>query len=282
MLQQKHIVFYEVLDRGTLCVSSQVGCTLTCRFCHTGTQKLVRNLTAAEITGQIVAARDDLQDWGLGGPQSNRGHRKVTNVVMMGMGEPLLNYDAVVSAMRLMLDDLSFGLSRRRVTLSTAGVVPAMDKLSEDCPVSLAVSLHAVRDEVRDELVPLNRKYPIDILLDACRRFLRNDSRRRITFEYVMLSGINDSEEDAKTLVSLLRGIPSKINLIPFNPVPGVKYLCSDPDAIDRFRQRLISSGLTTITRKTRGADIAAACGQLAGAVQDRTHRSAKLAKTVS
>lgn len=248
---------------------------LTCSFCATARQGFSRNLSAGEIIGQLLLADRLLK-------QEGWGERPISNVVMMGMGEPLLNYDAVVSAMRLMLDDLSFGLSRRRVTLSTAGVVPAMDKLSEDCPVSLAVSLHAVRDEVRDELVPLNRKYPIDILLDACRRFLRNDSRRRITFEYVMLSGINDSEEDAKTLVSLLRGIPSKINLIPFNPVPGVKYLCSDPDAIDRFRQRLISSGLTTITRKTRGADIAAACGQLAGAVQDRTHRSAKFAKTVT
>ena len=268
-------VFIPEEDRGTLCISSQAGCMLTCSFCATARQGFSRNLSAGEIIGQLLLADRLLK-------QEGWGERPVSNVVMMGMGEPLLNYDAVVSAMRLMLDDLSFGLSRRRVTLSTAGVVPAMDKLSEDCPVSLAVSLHAVRDEVRDELVPLNRKYPIDILLDACRRFLRNDSRRRITFEYVMLSGINDSEEDANTLVSLLRGIPSKINLIPFNPVPGVKYLCSDPDAIDRFRQRLISSGLTTITRKTRGADIAAACGQLAGAVQDRTHRSAKLAKTVS
>tara|TARA_B000000441_G_C21708389_1_gene330789 strand:- start:386 stop:1135 length:750 start_codon:yes stop_codon:yes gene_type:complete len=248
---------------------------LTCSFCATARQGFSRNLSAGEIIGQLLLADRLLK-------QEGWGERPISNVVMMGMGEPLLNYDAVVSAMRLMLDDLSFGLSRRRVTLSTAGVVPAMDKLSEDCPVSLAVSLHAVRDAVRDELVPLNRKYPIDVLLGACRRFLRNDSRRRITFEYVMLSGINDSEEDAEMLVSLLRGIPSKINLIPFNPVPGVKYICSETEAIDRFRQRLISSGLTTITRRTRGADIAAACGQLAGAVQDRTHRSAKLAKTVT
>lgn len=248
---------------------------LTCSFCATARQGFSRNLSASEIIGQLLLADQLLKQEGL-------GERPVSNVVMMGMGEPLLNYDAVVSAMRLMLDDLSFGLSRRRVTLSTAGVVPAMDKLSEDCPVSLAVSLHAVRDSVRDELVPLNRKYPIDKLLQACRRFLRNDSRRRITFEYVMLSGINDSEEDAKTLVSLLHGIPAKINLIPFNPVPGVKYVCSDQEAINRFRQQLILSGLTTITRKTRGADIAAACGQLAGAVQDRTHRSAKLARTAS
>ncbi|MED5250030.1 MAG: 23S rRNA (adenine(2503)-C(2))-methyltransferase RlmN [Pseudomonadota bacterium] len=268
-------VFIPEEDRGTLCISSQAGCMLTCSFCATARQGFSRNLSAAEIIGQLLLADRLLK-------QEGWGERPISNVVMMGMGEPLLNYDAVVSAMRLMLDDLSFGLSRRRVTLSTAGVVPAMDKLSEDCPVSLAVSLHAVRDAVRDELVPLNRKYPIDVLLGACRRFLRNDSRRRITFEYVMLSGINDSEEDAEMLVSLLRGIPSKINLIPFNPVPGVKYVCSEPEAIDRFRQQLISSGLTTITRRTRGADIAAACGQLAGAVQDRTHRSAKLAKTVT
>ena len=268
-------VFIPEEDRGTLCISSQAGCMLTCSFCATARQGFSRNLSAGEIIGQLLLADRLLK-------QEGWGERPISNVVMMGMGEPLLNYDAVVSAMRLMLDDLSFGLSRRRVTLSTAGVVPAMDKLSEDCPVSLAVSLHAVRDAVRDELVPLNRKYPIDVLLGACRRFLRNDSRRRITFEYVMLSGINDSEEDAEMLVSLLRGIPSKINLIPFNPVPGVKYVCSEPEAIDRFRQRLISSGLTTITRRTRGADIAAACGQLAGAVQDRTHRSAKLAKNVS
>jgi len=268
-------VFIPEEDRGTLCISSQAGCMLTCSFCATARQGFSRNLSASEIIGQLLLADQLLKQAGL-------GERPVSNVVMMGMGEPLLNYDAVVSAMRLMLDDLSFGLSRRRVTLSTAGVVPAMDKLSEDCPVSLAVSLHAVRDSVRDELVPLNRKYPIDKLLQACRRFLRNDSRRRITFEYVMLSGINDSEEDAKTLVSLLQGIPAKINLIPFNPVPGVNYVCSDQEAIDRFRQQLILSGLTTITRKTRGADIAAACGQLAGAVQDRTHRSAKLARTAS
>ncbi len=268
-------VFIPEEDRGTLCISSQAGCMLTCSFCATARQGFSRNLSASEIIGQLLLADQLLK-------QEGSGERPVSNVVMMGMGEPLLNYEAVVSAMRLMLDDLSFGLSRRRVTLSTAGVVPAMDRLSEDCPVSLAVSLHAVRDSVRDELVPLNRKYPIDKLLQACRRFLKNDSRRRITFEYVMLSGINDSEEDAKRLVSLLHGIPAKINLIPFNPVPGVKYVCSDQDAINRFRHRLISSGLTTITRKTRGADIAAACGQLAGAVQDRTHRSAKLAKAAS
>ncbi|MDP6790939.1 MAG: 23S rRNA (adenine(2503)-C(2))-methyltransferase RlmN [Arenicellales bacterium] len=263
-------VFIPEEDRGTLCISSQAGCMLTCSFCATARQGFSRNLSASEIIGQLLLAEQLCKNDGV-------GSRPVSNVVMMGMGEPLLNYDSVVSAMRLMLDDLSFGLSRRRVTLSTAGVVPAMDRLAEDCPVSLAVSLHAVRDAVRDELVPLNRKYPIVALLDACRRFLRNDSRRRITFEYVMLAGVNDSLDDARRLVSLLQGIPSKMNLIPFNPVPGVKYSCSDADTIDRFREQLISGGLTTITRKTRGADIAAACGQLAGDVLDRTQRSARL-----
>jgi len=268
-------VFIPEEDRGTLCISSQAGCMLTCSFCATARQGFSRNLSASEIIGQLLLAGQLLT--GDGG-----GVRPVSNVVMMGMGEPLLNYDSVVSAMRLMLDDLSFGLSRRRVTLSTAGVVPAIDKLAEDCPVSLAVSLHAVRDSVRDELVPLNRKYPIDTLLGACRRFLRKDSRRRITFEYVMLAGVNDSLADARTLVSLLQGIPSKVNLIPFNPVPGVRYSCSDAGAIDRFRDQLISGGLTTITRKTRGADIAAACGQLAGDVHDRTHRRARLCAAAS
>ena len=268
-------VFIPEEDRGTLCISSQAGCMLTCSFCATARQGFSRNLSASEIIGQLLLADQLLKGDG-------SGARPVSNVVMMGMGEPLLNYDSVVTAMRLMLDDLSFGLSRRRVTLSTAGVVPAMDKLAEDCPVSLAVSLHAVRDAVRDELVPLNRKYPIDTLLGACRRFLRNDSRRRITFEYVMLSGVNDSVADAATLVSLLQGIPSKVNLIPFNPVPGVRYRCSDAGAINRFRDQLISSGLTTITRKTRGADIAAACGQLAGDVHDRTHRRARLCAAAS
>ena len=263
-------VFIPEEDRGTLCISSQAGCMLTCSFCATARQGFSRNLSASEIIGQLLLADQLLKSDG-------SGVRPVSNVVMMGMGEPLLNYDSVVSAMRLMLDDLSFGLSRRRVTLSTAGVVPAIDKLAEDCPVSLAVSLHAVRDSVRDELVPLNRKYPIDTLLGACRRFLRKDSRRRITFEYVMLAGVNDSLADARTLVSLLQGIPSKVNLIPFNPVPGVRYSCSDAGVIDRFRDQLISGGLTTITRKTRGADIAAACGQLAGDVHDRTHRRARL-----
>ncbi len=264
-------VFIPEDDRGTLCVSSQVGCTLNCTFCATARQGFSRNLQASEIIGQLWLAGRLLTDAGY-------GPRPVTNVVMMGMGEPLLNYDAVVSAIRLMLDDLSFGLSRRRVTLSTAGVVPAIDRLAKDCPVSLAVSLHAVEDDIRDQLVPLNRKYPIDQLLDACRRFLNNDSRRRITFEYVMLDGINDSTDHARKLVHLLRDIPAKVNLIPFNSVEGIAYDCSPKLVIERFREEVLAGGLMTITRRTRGADIAAACGQLAGEVRDRTSRSARYA----
>ena len=264
-------VFIPEDDRGTLCVSSQVGCTLNCTFCATARQGFSRNLEASEIIGQLWLAGRLLADAGY-------GPRPVTNVGMMGMGEPLLNYDAVVSAIRLMLDDLSFGLSRRRVTLSTAGVVPAIDRLAKDCPVSLAVSLHAVEDDIRDQLVPLNRKYPIDQLLGACRRFLNNDSRRRITFEYVMLDGINDSTDHARKLVHLLRDIPAKVNLIPFNSVEGIAYDCSPKLVIDRFREEVLAGGLMTITRRTRGADIAAACGQLAGEVRDRTSRSARYA----
>ena len=264
-------VFIPEDDRGTLCVSSQVGCTLNCTFCATARQGFSRNLQASEIIGQLWLAGRLLADAGY-------GPRAVTNVVMMGMGEPLLNYDAVVSAIRLMLDDLSCGLSRRRVTLSTAGVVPAIDRLAKDCPVSLAVSLHAVEDDIRDQLVPLNRKYPIDQLLHACRRFLNNDSRRRITFEYVMLDGINDSTDHARKLVRLLRDVPAKVNLIPFNSVEGIAYDCSPKLVIDRFREEVLAGGLMTITRRTRGADIAAACGQLAGEVCDRTRRSARYA----
>ena len=264
-------VFIPEEDRGTLCVSSQVGCMLTCSFCATARQGFSRNLTSSEIIGQVFLANRLLQSAGL-------GPRPITNVVMMGMGEPLLNYEAVLSAMRLMLDDLSFGLSRRRVTLSTAGVVPGIQRLAQDCPVSLAVSLHAVRDDLRNELVPINRKYPIHQLLEACRHYLENDSRRRITFEYVMLKDVNDSLADARELARLLRPIPAKVNLIPFNAVPGIVYECSSTNAVNRFRDELIALGLTTITRRPRGADIAAACGQLAGQVQDRTRRSSRLA----
>jgi 23S rRNA (adenine2503-C2)-methyltransferase len=209
-------------------------------------------------------------------PAAPGGGRALTNVVMMGMGEPLLNYEAVVRAMRLMLDDLAFGLSRRRVTLSTAGVVPAIDRLAGDCPVSLAVSLHAADDALRDELVPINRKYPIAALMDACRRYVSEDPRRRVTFEYVMIDGVNDTPEHARLLSDLLVTVPAKVNLIPFNPFPGSDYRRSPAAAIDNFRDILLGRGVMTITRRTRGDDIDAACGQLAGRVQDRTHRAAR------
>jgi 23S rRNA (adenine2503-C2)-methyltransferase len=241
-----------------------VGCALNCSFCATGAQGFNRNLTASEIVGQIWTATRLL-----GGANA----RVLTNVVFMGMGEPLLNFDQVVTAMRVMLEDLAYGLSWRRVTLSTAGIVPAMDRLREVCPVNLAVSLHATDDELRDELVPLNRKYPLAVLLEACRRYVQGDVRRRITFEYVMLDGVNDSPSHARQLVRLLQGIPAKINLIPFNPFPHTRYRRSPPEVIDRFRDILLSASLMTITRKTRGDDIAAACGQLAGQVIDRTKR---------
>jgi 23S rRNA (adenine2503-C2)-methyltransferase len=265
------MVFIPEEGRGTLCVSSQVGCTLNCAFCSTGHQGFNRNLTVAEIVGQIwIASRL------LGSKPA--GERVVTNVVFMGMGEPLLNYDNVISAVRVMLDDNAYGLSKRRVTLSTAGLVPLIDRLREDCPVSLAVSLHATNDKLRDEIVPINRKYPVAELLDACRRYVENQPHRRITFEYVMLEGVNDRPEDARALIELLRDVPSKINLIPFNPFPQARFRRSSNAAIDRFRHILIDAGFTTITRKTRGDDIDAACGQLAGQVNDRTRRREKLA----
>jgi len=255
-------------ERGTLCVSSQVGCALKCTFCSTARQGFNRNLEVYEIISQVrVAART------LGG--GVKDGRAITNVVMMGMGEPLLNFDNVVSAMDLMMDDLAYGLSKRRITLSTAGVVPALDRLREVSDVSLAVSLHATNDELRDEIVPINKKYPISVLLDACRRYIADKPHRKVTFEYVMLEGINDSVAEAKKLVKLLEGIPSKVNLIPFNPFPGSDYLCSKREVIDRFQETLIKAGLVTIRRKTRGEDIDAACGQLVGKVQDRTRRSA-------
>ncbi len=262
-------VFIPETDRGTLCVSSQVGCSLNCTFCATARQGYNRNLSTGEIIAQLVIADRLLS--------ADAGERVITNVVMMGMGEPLLNYESVVSAMRLMVDDLGFGLSRRRVTLSTAGVVPGIDRLASDCPVSLAVSLHAPTDELRTSIVPLNRKYDIATLLDACKRYLAGDNRRRITFEYVMLKGVNDGDRHARELVRLLQGVPAKVNLIPFNPSPGIDYECSDSRTIDRFRERLLAAGIMTITRKTRGDDIDAACGQLAGSVLDRTRRSARL-----
>ncbi len=249
--------------RGTLCISSQVGCTLACTFCSTGHQGFNRNLTTAEIIGQLWQAARLL----------GRGERRITNVVLMGMGEPLLNYDHVLPALRVMLDDNAYGLSRRRVTLSTAGLVPLIDRLREDCPVSLAVSLHAARDELRDEIVPLNRKFPIAELLAACRRYVERQPHRRVIFEYIMLDGVNDSPEDARALIALLRDIPAKVNLIPFNPFPQGRYQRSSPENVERFQSILADTGLIAITRRTRGDDIDAACGQLAGRVTDRTRR---------
>jgi 23S rRNA (adenine2503-C2)-methyltransferase len=260
-------VFIPEEGRGTLCVSSQVGCTLNCSFCSTGHQGFNRNLTTAEIIAQLWVANRALE-------RDPRGPRVVTNVVFMGMGEPLLNFDSVVTAIRIMLDDFGYGLSWRRVTLSTAGLVPMIDKLRETCPVALAVSLHATNDTLRNELVPLNRKYPIHEVLDACRRYIGDATRRRVTFEYVMLDGVNDSVEHARALVQLLTDVPAKVNLIPFNPFPHTRYQRSSGAAINRFRDVLMAADLMTITRKTRGDDIDAACGQLAGRVQDRTRRS--------
>ncbi len=252
-------VYIPETDRGTLCVSSQVGCTLNCSFCHTGTQRLVRNLTPGEIVGQIMIARDRLDDWNA----SAETNRKVSNVVMMGMGEPLYNFDAVRDALLVVQDGDGLGISRRRITLSTSGVVPEIVRAGDEIGVMLAVSLHAVRDELRNELVPLNRKYNIAQLLEACRNYPGVSNSRRITFEYVMLKGVNDSIEDAKELVRLLKGIPAKINLIPFNVWPGVKYECSDWEQIEKFSQVVFDAGYASPVRTPRGRDILAACGQL-------------------
>ena len=288
-------VYIPEKDRGTLCVSSQVGCGLNCTFCATARQGYNRNLDVDEIIAQVWIANDALESMGLSGhfpgdandserdrsgikDQQSAGfadqRRPVTNIVMMGMGEPLLNFDRVVAAMNLMMDDFSFGLSRRRVTLSTAGMVPAIDRLRETCPVSLAVSLHAPFDDLRDKLVPLNKKYPIRVLLDACQRYVGENNRQRITFEYVMLKGINDTRAHAKALADLMEHVPSKVNLIPFNPFDGVQFERSNAETIDRFRDVLLGRGIFTIMRKTRGDDIDAACGQLAGDFHDRTKRS--------
>ena len=267
-------VFIPEEDRGTLCVSSQVGCALDCTFCSTARQGFNRNLTVAEIIGQLWIAKRTLQ-------KATKGERAVTNVVMMGMGEPLLNFEPVVSALRLMLDDNAYGLSRRRVTVSTSGVLPAMSRLADTLDVSLAVSLHAPNDELRNRLVPLNRKYPIKDLLAACQSFLdkKDTQRKHITWEYVMLDGVNDSEQHARELAVLLQGIPSKINLIPFNPFPDTRYKRSSNNRIYRFRDILQDSGYTVMTRKTRGDDIDAACGQLAGEVNDRSRREIHFAR---
>ena len=261
-------------DHGALCMSSQVGCTLNCRFCHTGTMPLVRNLTAGEILGQFMLARDCLDDWrndiprndqGSGGPRNDQGGgpRKVSTIVMMGMGEPLLNYDNVAQALNIVMDGDGIALSRRSITLSTAGLVPAMERCGRDLRVNLAVSLHAVRDEVRDILVPLNRRHPIAELMQACRDYPSANNARRITIEYVMLQEINDSLEDARELVRLLRGLPAKINLIPFNPWPGAPYECSSNNRIPRFARILDDAGYSAPIRTPRGRDIMAACGQL-------------------
>ena len=255
-------------DRGTLCISSQVGCTLTCSFCHTGTQRLVRNLEASEIAGQILLARDRIGDWpGAtpldGGQMLPMSDRKITNVVLMGMGEPLYNFDNVKEAMETASDGEGLSLSRRRITLSTSGVVPEIGRWGEEVGTSLAISLHAVHDELRDELVPINKKYPIAQLLEACRNYPGASNARRITFEYVMLKGINDSLPDARALVRLLAGIPAKINLIPFNPWPGSQYECSDWAQIERFADVVNKAGYASPVRTPRGRDILAACGQL-------------------
>jgi len=249
---------HEGRDYGALCVSSQVGCTLNCRFCHTGTMPLVRNLTAGEILGQFMLARDCLDDW-----PNDDGQRKVSTIVMMGMGEPLLNYNNVAQALNIIMDGDGIALSRRGITLSTAGVVPAMERCGRELRVNLAVSLHAVRDEVRDELVPLNRRYPIAELMQACRDYPSASNARRITFEYVMLQEVNDSLEDARELVRLLAGLPAKINLIPFNPWPGAPYECSSNNRIHRFARVLNDAGYASPIRTPRGRDIMAACGQL-------------------
>jgi len=246
-------------DRGTLCVSSQVGCTLTCKFCHTGTQRLVRNLEAGEIVGQVMVARDALNEW----PATPDGNRQVTNVVMMGMGEPLYNFENVAKALKIVMDHEGLSISKRKITLSTSGVVPMIRRCGEELAVNLAISLHAVTDALRDVLVPLNKKYPIAELLDACRSYPSANNARRITFEYVMLKGVNDSPAEARELVRLIRGIPAKVNLIPFNPWPGAPYERSTEAAIEVFGDIVNAAGYASPVRTPRGQDIMAACGQL-------------------
>jgi 23S rRNA (adenine2503-C2)-methyltransferase len=267
-------VFIPETSRGTLCVSSQVGCGLNCQFCSTGTQGFNRNLSAAEIIGQVFVAAKHL---------GNVPHqqRKLTNVVMMGMGEPLLNFDNVVRAMSVMRDDLGFGLANKRVTLSTAGLVPMIDRLSEASDVSLAVSLHAPNDELRTELVPLNKKYPIDELLAACARYAQRRPRTTITFEYTMLDGVNDKPEQARQLIKLMRRLPAKVNLIPFNPFHGTRFKRSDETTIRAFQKILLDADVLTMVRRTRGEDIDAACGQLKGQVMDRTRRQAEFRRKI-
>jgi 23S rRNA (adenine2503-C2)-methyltransferase len=258
---QAETVFIPEEDRGALCISSQVGCTLSCKFCHTGTQRLVRNLTASEIVGQVLIARDAYGEW-----PSPRGERLISNIVLMGMGEPLFNYDNVAAAMRIAMDPEGIAISRRRITLSTSGVVPMIRRVGAELGVKLAISLHAVSDELRDVLVPINRKYPLAELLRACREYPGADNARRITFEYVMLKGVNDTPADAKALARLVAGIPAKFNLIPFNPWPGAPFECATEDAMRRFAAILNNAGYTAPLRTPRGRDIMAACGQLRSA----------------
>ena len=260
-------------DRGTLCISSQAGCALDCAFCSTGKQGFNRNLTTGEIIGQLWHADRALLADGITSPWVEQGRAPITNVVMMGMGEPLANFENVVPALRLMLDDNAYGLSRRRVTLSTSGIVPLIDRLREECPVALAVSLHAPNDALRDQLVPINRKHPLRELLAACTRYLDRAPRDFITFEYVMLDGVNDTLSHAHELEALVRDVPCKLNLIPFNPFPGSEFRTSPRGRIAAFQKHLMDAGIVTTVRKTRGDDIAAACGQLAGQVKDRTKR---------
>jgi 23S rRNA (adenine2503-C2)-methyltransferase len=260
-------------ERGTLCLSSQVGCTLTCTFCHTGTQRLVRNLTAGEIVGQVMIARDRLGDFAPAGGDGGGGRRLITNVVMMGMGEPLYNFEAVRDALEIVADNEGLGISKRRITLSTSGVVPQIVRAGTEIGALLAVSLHAVTDALRDTLVPLNRKYPIAELMEACRNYPGLSNARRITFEYVMLKGVNDSLADARALVKLVRKIPAKINLIPFNPWPGTRYECSDWEAIEKFSEVVFAAGYASPVRTPRGRDILAACGQLKSATEKLSAR---------
>ncbi|MBT3661384.1 MAG: 23S rRNA (adenine(2503)-C(2))-methyltransferase RlmN [Rhodospirillaceae bacterium] len=260
--QEAETVFIPEEDRGAVCISSQVGCTLTCTFCRTGTQKLVRNLSAAEIVGQFMLTRDSYNEW----PTPQNGGRMISNIVMMGMGEPLLNYQNVATALKIIMDREGIALSKRRITLSTSGIVPAMQRCGEELGVNLAVSLHAVRDELRDVLVPINQKYPIKDLIEACRAYPGANNARRITFEYVMLKGINDSPADAHELIRLMEGISAKFNLIPFNAWPGALYECSSNTAMNRFAEILNDGGFSAPIRTPRGRDILAACGQLKSA----------------
>ncbi len=284
-------VFIPEENRGTLCISTQAGCALDCAFCSTGKQGFNRNLMTGEVIGQLWRAKKALGDFrGAGGGAADRrtaetdlsADRIISNVVLMGMGEPLANFENVVTALHLMLDDNAYGLSRRRVTVSTSGILPAMDRLRDECPVSLAVSLHAPNDALRDRLVPINRKYPLAELMAACRRYLEKSPRDFITFEYVLLDGVNDSEEHARELIRLVRDVPCKFNLIPFNPFPASGFKRSPALRVRRFAEILMQARIITTTRKTRGEDIDAACGQLAGQVRDRTQRREKRTITIA